>query len=170
MSGEPPKYVIVSEADAPHPDMVCQWVPGVGYCYLDRTSNKTRHDGMAGTEATPVEAFSIDWVESDRIVVFYKTDKPPTATYRDGLPRRWHSSFHLFVRRRLTAKDVKKKAGMLDDLDEDAVERVAMALVHSQGFGWYDNPMDGGQDAYNICLAALDDARVAIAAYLQKRA
>ena len=49
MQPDRPKYVIVNEYDAPEPRMVCQWVPGVGYCYMDRTHGKSRYDGMTGS-------------------------------------------------------------------------------------------------------------------------
>ena len=75
--------------------MVCQWVPGVGYCYLNRSGTKPSHDGMLGREATPIEAFGFVWTDnSDGTVSFYLADDPPlpvTATYRDGTPRRWQS-------------------------------------------------------------------------------
>jgi hypothetical protein len=35
--------------------------------------------------------------------------------------------------------------------DEEVAKRIAEALVDRRGFGWYDNPMEGGQDAYDIC-------------------
>lgn len=86
------KYVIINDVDAPEPAMVCQWVPSIGYCYLDRRHPKPRHDGMRGLEATPIEAFGFLWVEnSDGTVSFYQSDLPVTATYQDGEPRRWQS-------------------------------------------------------------------------------
>ncbi len=96
------RYVIINEIDAPEPRMVCQWVPRIGYCYLDRRDGKHRHDGMRGDEATPIEAFGFVWTDNpDGSVSFYMSDKPVTATYRDGEPRRWQSRVQSFERRRL---------------------------------------------------------------------
>ena len=99
------KYVIISDADAPQRNMVCQMVPDIGYCYLDRTGVKPRYDGMQGEEATPVEAFGLLPVENDDgTVSFYKTNKPVTAKYRDGRPRRWQGTEQSFEFRQLTVK------------------------------------------------------------------
>jgi hypothetical protein len=46
--------------------------------------------------------------------------------------------------------------------DEEVAKRIAEALVDHRGFGWYDNPMEGGQDAFDICQEALDEARLAV--------
>ena len=97
-----PKYVIINDFDAPQPSMVCQWVPGVGYCYLDRRDTKPNHDGMTGDAATPVEAFGIVWTDNkDGTVSFYLSDSPVTATYQDGEPRVWQSSRNSFEFKRL---------------------------------------------------------------------
>lgn len=106
------KYVIMNDTDAPQPNMVCQWVEGVGYCYLDRTNNKPRHDGMRGSEATPVTTFGVGWVEGKGMVQFYVTH-PSFARYPDGMPRRWQSdvrefswpilTLHSFRRRRVAS-------------------------------------------------------------------
>jgi hypothetical protein len=96
------KYVIINDTDAPEPRMVCQWVPGVGYCYLDRSGTKPDHDGMQGIEATPIEAFGFSYAEdSDGFVRFYRADRPVTATYQDGEPRRWQSRVNGFEYRRI---------------------------------------------------------------------
>ena len=88
--GSYPKYAIVSEFDAPTISLVCQWVPGIGYCYLDR--RKKQYDGMAGHKATSIEAFGFVWSETpDGTVQFSRSEAPATATYRDGAPRRWQS-------------------------------------------------------------------------------
>lgn len=97
-----PKYVIINDTDAPEPRMVCQWVPGIGYCYLDRRDHKSDYDGMRGTEATPVEQFGFAWTDNpDGSVSFYLSDKPATATYQDGEPRHWQSGTTRFEYRRL---------------------------------------------------------------------
>jgi hypothetical protein len=104
-----PKYVIISDYDAPQPSMVCQWVPRFGYCYMDRRENKPRFDGMRGMQATPIETFGFDWEEdSDGMVRFYPADRPVTATYPDGQPRRWQSQATSFEWRALTVGAVQK--------------------------------------------------------------
>ena len=103
----PARYVIINDIDAPEPRMVCQWLPGVGYCYLDRSRGKPRHDGMMGREATPIEAFGWTWAEDEdngSWSRFYRTDKPSTATYWDGLPRRWQHDGDYFEFKRLKTK------------------------------------------------------------------
>lgn len=100
MSARP--YVIINDIDQPKPDMVCQYVAGIGYCYLDRRGSKPTHDGMRGHEATPVEEFGFVSVDnSDGTVSFYRADIPVTATYRDGEPRRWQHHADGFEFRRL---------------------------------------------------------------------
>lgn len=103
------QYVIINDIDAPEPRMVCQWVPGIGYCYLDRRDNKPDHDGMRSTEATPIEAFGFVWAHNaDGTVSFYLSDKPVTATYRDGKARRWQSRSTGFEYRQLKAVAIRK--------------------------------------------------------------
>lgn len=106
---EPAKYVIVSDYDAPQPDMVCQWVPAKRYCYLDRTRNKPNHDGMIGDEATPIEAFGFIWANNrDGTVSFYRTVQPCTATYRDGVARRWQHPADKSTHKRLHKGSFRK--------------------------------------------------------------
>ena len=105
-------YVIINEWDAPEPAMVCQWVPNVGYCYLDRKPHKPSFDGMGGDHATPMEAFGfVCRDDPDGTVSFYLSGEPATATYSDGAPRRWQSHATAFQRRRLTLGVVKRKVG-----------------------------------------------------------
>lgn len=104
-----PKYVIINDYDAPQPSMVCGWVPGVGYCYLERLGTKPSHDGMKGAEATPIEAFGFEWAEdTDGWVRFYQAERPVTATYRDGEPRQWQSRKTFFEFRQLKPAVVAK--------------------------------------------------------------
>ena len=106
----PARYAIINDCDAPRPEMVCQWVAGVGYCYLDRRGTKPDHDGMTGAEATPVEAFGFVWAENpDGTVSFYRSERPATATYRDGVPRRWQSRAEAFEHRRLATGAVRAR-------------------------------------------------------------
>lgn len=105
------KYVIINDCDVPQPDMVCQWVPGVGYCYLDRSGNKPSFDGMKGDEATPINMFGILVHEAkDRTISFKATGKS-FARYLDGRPRRWQSSEPAFTHKMLMKKDVRKAKG-----------------------------------------------------------
>lgn len=118
------KYVIIDEFDAPEPAMVCQWVPNVGYCYLNRSGTKPRRDGMTGANATPIEAFGFDWRETGKgTVCFEMTSRPSTATYFDGMPRRWQSTAFFFEYRRLTTEAVKQGA-------------CAVTRANSQTSGW----------------------------------
>ena len=102
-----PRYVIIDDIDAPEPRMVCQWVPGIGYCYLDRKRNKPAHDGMSGIRATPIEDFGWTWAEDEdggSWVRFYRTERPVTATYPDGVLRRWQHPADYFEFKRLSLK------------------------------------------------------------------
>ena len=103
-----PPYVIINDTDRPMPEMVCQWVPGVGYCYLDRSGNNPSFDGMKGREATPVEEFGLGWTNTrSGAVRFYRSGAEPCAKYQDGEPRIWQSQYWAFEYRRLRRADVK---------------------------------------------------------------
>lgn len=103
-----PRYVIINDTDAPQPHMVCQWVPRIGYCYMDR--RKADFDGMTGREATSIEDFGFRWAEdTDSVTRFYLSDIPPTAAYHDGEPRRWQSRIHSFEWNTLKAGAVRKE-------------------------------------------------------------
>ena len=101
MSETTARYVIVSDADAPSPSMVCQLVPGLGYCYMNRGYNKPSFDGMRGDGATPIEAFGFEWTEDADGWTHFDQTGAVTATYQDGSPRRWQSSLRSFDWRRL---------------------------------------------------------------------
>ena len=99
-----PKYVIINDCDAPEWRMVCQWVPEVGYCYMDRS--KSFFDGMEGGDAMPVDAFGVLWMEgADGMTRFYPFGLNATAAYPDGAPRRWQGA-RKFEWGRLTARAV----------------------------------------------------------------
>lgn len=49
-------------------------------------------------------------------------------------------------------------------IHEDDVLSIAKALVAYRGFGWYDDPVEGGQDAYDICQQAVEEAWAAVSA------
>lgn len=94
-----PKYAIVNEFDAPQPSLVAQWVPGKGYCYLDRS--KSMHDGMMGTRPTAIEDFGFEVIEHpDGSVTFNKT-RHSRATYASGGTRVWQSYIGEFTHQRL---------------------------------------------------------------------
>lgn len=44
------------------------------------------------------------------------------------------------------------------------IERAAEALLARRGFGFYTDPMEGGQDAYDLSLEAIDEVRIVAAA------
>lgn len=50
----------------------------------------------------------------------------------------------------------------MDDMRVSQI--IAETLLSRRGFGFYTNPMDGGQDAYDISCDALEDARAALSA------
>ncbi len=106
-------YVIINDCDQPCPNMVCQWVEGVGYCYLDRSRNKPDFDGMEGTEAIPIEDFGFVWAHNaNGTVSFYRTDRPITATYSDGMPRTWQHWNDSFEFQRLEKHPMLRKKAM----------------------------------------------------------
>ena len=105
-----PKYVIIDEFDAPEPEMVCQMVDGVGYCYLDRRGTKPSHDGMKGSRATPVERFGFAIGENaNGTVTFYPTGQEIVAQYSDGVPRKWQSPMRAFEHVRLAKTGRQKR-------------------------------------------------------------
>lgn len=105
-----PKFAIVNDIDAPQPSLVCQWVPGVGYCYLDRRAGKANHDGMHPTKPTPIEAFGFNVTQDEGRVRFQLLDDlEVTATYADGRPRRWQSRVTSFSYALLTPGKVLRK-------------------------------------------------------------
>ncbi len=117
------KYVIINDFDAPEPKMVCQWVDGIGYCYLDRQGTKSSHDGMKGVEATSVGEFGFDYTENpDGTVSFYRSDRAVTATYRDGEPRRWQHGADQFKHRMLANSDAIRIRGRDDGQDRSTVD------------------------------------------------
>lgn len=44
------------------------------------------------------------------------------------------------------------------------IERAAAALLAHRGLGFYTDPMEGGQDAYDLSCQAMDEVRVVIEA------
>lgn len=59
----------------------------------------------------------------------------------------------------LTLDDAQPSAGIATALRE----KIAMVMLARQGFGFYSDPMEGGQDAYDITQDALADADAIIA-------
>lgn len=100
-----PKFAIINYTDAPQPDMVCQFMPGIGYCYLDR--KKASYDGMISADVTSVDEFGFVWtINRDGTVSFYRSS-PSFATYHDGKPRQWQGTDDSFEFRRLVLKKGK---------------------------------------------------------------
>src|SRR6185437_9936368 len=54
----------------------------------------------------------------------------------------------------------------MTDIPERAVEAAAQAYVDRRGFRWVEDPMECGQNAYDICLEALAGAEAALTAAL----
>ena len=50
------------------------------------------------------------------------------------------------------------------EVTDEMVERAAIAILDRRGFGFYIDPMEGGQDAYDISCEALNEARAALSA------
>jgi hypothetical protein len=46
------------------------------------------------------------------------------------------------------------------------IEAAATAICARRGFGYYTDPMEGGQDAYDISVEAFNEAREALVAAL----
>src|SRR5678815_5306723 len=47
------------------------------------------------------------------------------------------------------------------------IEAAAIAILHRRGFAFYKDPMEGGQDAYDISCEALLEAEAALTAAAQ---
>ena len=52
----------------------------------------------------------------------------------------------------------------MTELTDALAEAMARDWIERHGLGWYDDPMEGGQDAYDICQDAFYDMRDALAA------
>lgn len=53
-------------------------------------------------------------------------------------------------------------AKALEAQREVLAEEMARAVLDSRGFNYYTDPMEGGQDAYDISMQALEEARIAL--------
>jgi hypothetical protein len=51
---------------------------------------------------------------------------------------------------------------------EDEVERVARVILNQRGFEFYDDPMEGGQNAYDLTCEAINEAREILAAIFSR--
>jgi hypothetical protein len=69
---------------------------------------------------------------------------------------------------RLLTKSLCTLQALVSNMEEsgEGVQHVARALLNHQGFGFYTDPMEGGQDAYDISCEALVEAQIAITAVL----
>lgn len=104
-----PKYAIVNSTDCPKKDLVAEWVPGVGYCYMARAFHpyKKQYDGMDPARPTAIEDFGFTILEREYQTDFYKTNGPTVATYGDGKPRVWQDHHVQFSLPRVDVADVK---------------------------------------------------------------
>jgi hypothetical protein len=83
------RYVILNDTDCPERKMVCQFVDGIGYCYLNRDPILARHDGMVSYRPTPMADFGFAVTDMPDGIVKFSQVSSPCATYEDGAPRRW---------------------------------------------------------------------------------
>jgi hypothetical protein len=90
---ERPRFAIINTCDAPCRRHVCQWIDGLGYCYMARElePHLKRYDGMKPSMPTPIEAFGFSVESSHREARFIRVG-PSTATYEDGKPRKWQDA------------------------------------------------------------------------------
>jgi hypothetical protein len=58
----------------------------------------------------------------------------------------------------LAVREIVKEANMSN------IEIAARALAQHRGFRWVTDPMECGQDAYDICLEAVEEARAVLRA------
>lgn len=105
---EPALYVIIGDTDAPCPRHVCTFLPGVGFCYLDRSLRT--YDGMNSRRMTPLELFGFTAVDcADGYVRFYRVSPYSQATYADGQPRAWQHPHDYFIYRKLTPETLHRE-------------------------------------------------------------
>jgi len=88
------RFVIVNTYDAPIRKHIAEWVDGIGYCYMSRTSLAylKKFDGMTPTAPTRIEDFGFDVVVGETEATFVPV-RESTAVYEDGKPRKWQERF-----------------------------------------------------------------------------
>lgn len=93
-----PRFAIVNTCDGPYKRMVCEWVDGVGYCYMDRIHDESlkKFDGMTPSRPTGMEVFGFRIVVGEKVAAFVQVSES-SATYEDGKPRRWHDHHVDFI-------------------------------------------------------------------------
>ena len=100
-----PRFAIINTCDGPYKRMVCEWVEGFGYCYMNRLIDKSlkRFDGMTPKRPTSMEDFGFSVIVGEKVAAFCQT-AASSATYEDGQPRRWHDNSTNFILPLVTLK------------------------------------------------------------------
>ena len=88
------RFVIINTCDAPIRKHIAEWVDGVGYCYMSRSSLPylKKFDGMKPAEPTPIEYFGFDVFVGEKEATFVPA-RESAAVYEDGKPRKWQERF-----------------------------------------------------------------------------
>lgn len=92
-----PRFAIINTCDAPQRRMVCEYLDGVGYCYMARAMEPhlKMYDGMNPERPTSLEDFGFDIEISNNEALFRRT-RTWVATYEDGMPRKWQDRVYPF--------------------------------------------------------------------------
>lgn len=87
---KPPRFAIINTTDQPSRRMLCEFIPGIGYCYMSRHEFPylKEYDGMGASRPTAIETFGFSAEVGRAEVVFTRTGES-TATYEDGEHRSW---------------------------------------------------------------------------------
>lgn len=92
---------------------------------------------------------------SDSVYYGVKREGAKQITYGDfGRAKAVHDYYTKFV------------AGQID---QTMMYEIAMALCDIRGFGFYTDPMEGGQDAYDISMQALFEAEQLIKRFVIRK-
>lgn len=122
---ETPRFAIINTCDAPQRRMVCEYIKGVGYCYMSRETNTHLkfYDGMTASRPTAMEKFGF-MVEYDNHVreVKFTRIATSTATYEDGKPRDWQDrNFpYCFTLPMVRLKKLRPRKSPVQGASEDA--------------------------------------------------
>ena len=92
---KPPRFAIVNTLDGPCRNMICEWVNGIGYCYMRRSVavHLKCYDGMKPTRPTSIEDFGFEILvdEFAREAHFIRRGRS-VATYEDGSHLDWQDT------------------------------------------------------------------------------
>jgi hypothetical protein len=93
-----PRFVILNDYDRPERRLVAQWVPGTGYCYMNRVEEPRlkQYDGVTATRPTNMEDFGFGIVVRGSAVTFGMVGGN-IATYADGRGRPWQDNTTSFT-------------------------------------------------------------------------